>query len=179
MSLYAMGSPARTPPAPRRSARRASFNASSGRKVTMAFTLGFKRSICAMKAFTTSTAETLRVRSRRASFRAGRKLMSEVMSSERDVLPALELEHLARLVGRGDGEAELLENAADLRHLVRVAPGEGALADPQAVLEADAHVAAHHRGLHRDVHLVAPAAQHPPEVIGAEQAIGGAPHVPG
>src|SRR4051812_10775732 len=51
-------------------ARRASFSASSGRKVTMAFTFGLTASMRSMKARITSTAETLRERSRRASFRA-------------------------------------------------------------------------------------------------------------
>jgi hypothetical protein len=53
--------------------RLASFSACSGRKVTIAFTFGFTRSIWAMYARSSSTAESLRVRSSLASLRAGVK----------------------------------------------------------------------------------------------------------
>ncbi len=61
----------------------ASFSAASGRKVTMAFTFGFTRSTWAMKAFITSTVESLRVRRRRASLRAGWKTMSFMVRLDR------------------------------------------------------------------------------------------------
>ena len=56
--------------------------------------------------------------------------------------------------------------------------GELAGADPERVLQPDAHIAAH-RGRHRgDLHLVAPRAEHGPVIIlAAEQPVGGAAHV--
>src|SRR2546430_3622341 len=50
-------------------------------------------------------------------------------------------------------------------------------AEPQAVLQADAHVAAHHRRHRGDEHLVAPGAEHRPQVGVAEKAVCGALHV--
>src|SRR4051794_18579390 len=58
---------------------------------------------------------------------------------------SLQFEHFARLVGRRHGEAHLLDEAARLRPLLGVRFRELAAAEPQAVLQADAHVAAHHR----------------------------------
>src|SRR3954464_1549138 len=43
-----------------------------------------------------------------------------LLRSEPDVASALELQHLTRVVGRGDGQAELFEDPADLGHLLRV-----------------------------------------------------------
>ena len=57
--------------APRRSATDVVTLGRSGVKVTMAFTFGFTRSTCAMKAFATSVAETFRSRIIFASRRAG------------------------------------------------------------------------------------------------------------
>src|SRR5262249_55907316 len=75
-----------------------------------------------------------------------------------------------------DLETELLQDAADLCHLVGVALCKRPLADPQAVLEAHANVAAHDRRHGRDVHLVAAGAEDRPEGGGAEEAgRGGAP----
>src|SRR6185503_9158026 len=88
-----------------------------------------------------------------------------------------EFEHLARVVGRSHREAELFQNAAHLRHLLGIGRGELAAADPQAVLQPDADVAAHHRRLRGNLHLRAPRAEHRPVVRVAEQAIGGALHV--
>jgi hypothetical protein len=70
MSLCATGRPASAPAAGFRSNAFAFFSASSGRKVTIALTLGFTRSMRAMKARITSVAETLRAWIMRASFLA-------------------------------------------------------------------------------------------------------------
>src|SRR5581483_3390748 len=80
------------------------------------------------------------------------------IGSERDLVAALELQNLAGLVGGGDLEAQSLDDLAHLRHLLGVALGEAAGTQPQRVLEADAHVAAHGGGLRGDGHLVAPGA---------------------
>src|SRR3954470_22613194 len=82
----------------------------------------------------------------------GRQNKSErkkTASLERHISSSFELQHLARLVGRRDGQAELLDEAPCLRHLFGVGFRELAAAEPQAVFETDAHVAAHdgrHRG---------------------------------
>src|SRR6266850_3339339 len=77
-SLYAMGSPANGAFERLRSRALAAFSAWSGRKVTRAFTFGLTRSICAMNAFVTSVAETLRARIMRARRRAGVKQSSVI-----------------------------------------------------------------------------------------------------
>src|SRR5579859_6530634 len=61
--------------------------------------------------------------------------------SEPDPIAALEVEHLARLLGRGDLQAEFLQDAADLRHLLGVRLRQCAATDIQAVLQPDAHIA--------------------------------------
>src|SRR5204862_46868 len=91
-----------------------------------------------------------------------------------DTASAFELQHLARVARRSDGEAELLENPPRLRDLGSIRFGELPAAEPQAVLEADAHVAAHHRRHRGDEHLVAAGAQDRPVVSVAEQACGAA-----
>src|SRR5688500_13665958 len=96
---------------------------------------------------------------------------------ETDIPASFELQHLPRVGRRGDRQPELLEHAARLADLLGVRPGELAAAQPQAVLEADAHVAAHHRRHGGDEHLVAAGAEHRPVVRVAEQAVGGALHV--
>src|SRR5262249_56382529 len=57
---------------------------------------------------------------------------------------ALQAEHRARVLRRRHLEAEFLDQAPRLAHLLGVAFGELAAADEQAVFEADAHVATHH-----------------------------------
>src|SRR6185503_19072632 len=64
----------------------AALRASSGTKVTMALTFGLTRSICAMKAFTTSVAESFLARISFASVAAGWKQMSSLMSHQHDVV---------------------------------------------------------------------------------------------
>src|SRR5207302_5653026 len=76
-------------------------------------------------------------------------------SKLRSIRP-LERQNLARLLRRRHLISELLDQAARLRHLLGVAFGELAAADVQAVLETDAHVAAHHHRLRRERHLKAP-----------------------
>src|SRR5690348_14599416 len=58
--------------------------------------------------------------------------------SEAYAIAAFQLEDLARLLGRGDLETELLEDAADLRHLLGVRLCQRAPTDIQAVLQPDA-----------------------------------------
>src|SRR5258706_15331509 len=90
---------------------------------------------------------------------------------KRHIASSLELQHLARIVRGGDGEAELFQHAARLVDLLGVRFGELAAPEPQAVLETNAHVAAHHRAHRRDEHLVAAGAEHRPVVPVAAQAI--------
>src|SRR5690349_10843599 len=59
---------------------------------------------------------------------------------ERHIARSLELQHIARVVRRRNGETELLQDAPRLRHLLRVRLRELAAAKPQAVFEAHAHV---------------------------------------
>src|SRR5204863_4287650 len=79
---------------------------------------------------------------------------------ERHIASALELEHVARFVRRRDREAELLEHAPRLRHLLGVRFRELPAAEPETVFQADAHVAAHHRAHRGDEHLIAAGAEH-------------------
>src|SRR5438552_388341 len=94
-----------------------------------------------------------------------------------DIAPSLELQHVARIVGRRDRQAEFFQNTARLLHLLGVGFCELAAPEPQAVFQPDAHVAAHHRAHCGDEHLVAPGAEHRPVVRVAEHPIGGALHV--
>src|ERR1700751_2726177 len=67
--------------------------------------------------------------------------------------------------GRGrDLKAQFLDNAADLRHLLGIAFGELAGTDIERILEPDADVAAHHRGIGAEIHLVAAAGEHRPVI---------------
>src|SRR5262245_32242138 len=90
---------------------------------------------------------------------------------EPDIPSSFEFEHLPGIVWRRDHQPQLFEHAARLAHLLGVRAGELAAADPQTVLETDAHVAAHHRRLSRNLHLRATGAEHRPEVLVAEQAV--------
>ena len=58
-----------------------------------------------------------------------------------------------------------------------VALGQLAFAQPQAVFQAHAHIAAHARRNSGNAHLVATRAQHGPLVVAAKQAVGGTAHV--
>src|SRR4029079_5018245 len=71
-------------------------------------------------------------------------------ASEIHLVAALERQDFARLVGRGDFEAEALDDLAHLGDLLRVRLGQLAGADPERVLHADADVAAHRQHLRRD-----------------------------
>src|SRR5436853_1090861 len=109
--------------------------------------------------------------------KAGNAKTRSASSLKSHIASSLQLEHLARLVRRGDGKTKLFQNASRLRHLLGVGFRELAAAEPQAVFQPDAHVAAHH-GAHRsDEHLVASSAEHRPVIRVAEKAIGGALHV--
>src|SRR5437763_5796840 len=89
---------------------------------------------------------------------------------------ALEAELLPRFVRRGDLIAQILDDAADLGDLLGIAFGELAWADIERVLEPDAHIAAEHRGRGAEIHLVPPTGQDRPQIILAEQPVGGALH---
>src|ERR1700754_1917071 len=90
---------------------------------------------------------------------------------EPDLLRALELQDLARLVGARDLQAQAFDDLAHLAALLRVAFRECSSSEPQAVLEADAHVAAEPRRDCRDAQLVPPGAQHRPLVVVAEEPV--------
>src|SRR5262245_33873281 len=80
-----------------------------------------------------------------------------------------------RLVRRSRREPEPLDDAAYAADLLAVAAGELALADPQAVFQADAHMGAHGGG--RDRHLHAPGPQIRTSGNRAEEPVRRAPHV--
>src|SRR5688572_24153810 len=103
--------------------------------------------------------------------------LSAVKSLKSDIPCSFQFEHLARVVRRGDREAEVFEHALRLRDLLGVRFGELPAADPKTVLKPDTHVAAHHRGLRGDLHLRASGAEHRPVIGIAKKAIGGALHV--
>src|SRR5438132_12953765 len=87
-----------------------------------------------------------------------------------DIACAFQFQHVPRLVRRRHREPQLLENAARLRDLLGVRFRELPAAEPQAVFQSDAHVAAHHRRHRGDKHLVAPRAEHRPVIGVAEEA---------
>src|SRR5262245_31652203 len=84
------------------------------------------------------------------------KKITPMKNLEGDIPSPFQLEHLARLVRGRYRKAQLLQNPLRLADLVGVGLRQLAAADPQAVLQADADVAAHHRGLRCDPHLRAP-----------------------
>src|SRR5450755_4005826 len=90
---------------------------------------------------------------------------------------ALELQDLAGLVRGGDDETHSLDDLPHGADLRGVRLRELAGSEPQAVLQADAYVAAHRRRHGRDRQLVPSRAQHAPPVLVAEQAIRRAFHV--
>src|SRR5262245_4587942 len=96
--------------------------------------------------------------------------------SELHPIGALEAEHLARLLRAGGFVAELGDDAADLGHLLGIAGRELAGTDIEAVLQTDSDVAAQHGGDGAEVHLVAAAGEHRPQIVVAEQTVGGALH---
>src|ERR1700733_13221902 len=67
------------------------------------------------------------------------------ISLEFHPIGALEPEHLPRLGRRGDLVAEILDDTADLCHLLGIARRQLARPDIERVLQPDAHIAAHHR----------------------------------
>src|SRR5215813_9473060 len=81
------------------------------------------------------------------------------IGSEGDLVAALQLQHRAGLVRRRDVERQLLEDLADAPDLLGVALGQPPGAEIDAVLEPDAHVAAHRRPDGGEVDLVAPGRQ--------------------
>ena len=82
-----------------------------------------------------------------------------------------------RLVRGSRREPEPLDDAAYAADLLSVAAGELALADPQAVFQADAHMGAHGGGHRRDRHLHAPGPQIRTSGNRAEEPVRRAPHV--
>lgn len=83
---------------------------------------------------------------------------------------------LAGFVRRRNNVAEFPEDAANSSNLVGVRSGEFAAADVEAVLQADADIAAHRRAVHAHRHLMAPRGQHRPFEICAEQTLRRARH---
>src|SRR3954447_3952087 len=166
MSLYAMGRPASrpasSPRAMRSSIARAASSARSGRKVTIAFTCGFTRCTCAMKAPVASTAERSRRRMRSASERADSKTSALTAGSvlaavARDAQRAEDAHTLAGVIGGADG-GSLRGRTLDMRVARRVdfhLPRDvhvGAEAVPAVrVVELDGALAHHvHGGTHED-----------------------------
>src|SRR6266436_6431731 len=78
------------------------------------------------------------------------------LASKRDPVAAFQLQHLPRLGGGGDVEGELGQDAADLAHLLGIALGQASGAEIDAVLEPDAHIAAHGGTHGRQRDLMAP-----------------------
>src|SRR5689334_21418243 len=108
---------------------------------------------------------------------AGNDRHSRINTLESHISSSFQLEHFASLVGGRDRKAQLLQYSFRLAHLLGVSLCELAAPEPQAVFEADSHVAAHHRRHGGDEHLVAPGAEHRPVVGVAEQAVRRALHV--
>src|SRR5207249_4680686 len=101
---------------------------------------------------------------------------SSMGPSEPDVVPALQTEDLARVVGSCDFEPEPFDDLPRGAHLRGIRFGQRAGSEPQAVLETDADMPAHRGRLRRHRQLIAPCAEHAPVVPVAEQAIGRALH---
>src|SRR5947209_6616415 len=76
--------------------------------------------------------------------------------SEAYLREALELQDFAGFVRRGGFEAQFADDARHLRHLIGVARRQLALADIDAILQADAHIAAHRERRDADRELEAP-----------------------
>src|SRR5215471_14430821 len=89
---------------------------------------------------------------------------------------AFEPEQLPRLVRRRDVVTEVLDDAANLGDLLGVALGELARTDIERILQTHPHIAADHRRGGAEIHLMAAAGQHRPQIIVAEQPVGGALH---
>src|ERR1700730_12350841 len=103
-------------------------------------------------------------------------MVCAAMGSELHAVRAFEAQNLARLLGRRDLIAELLDQTAHLANLLGIALRELAAADVEAILQAHAHVAAHHHGLGGERDLDAAGPQHRPVIIVPEQLVGGALH---
>src|SRR6185437_11814193 len=102
--------------------------------------------------------------SARASTIDSMRSMVSSRLSERDLAAAFQLQDFARLVRRRHTEAEPFEDLPHGAHLLGVAGGEPSGAGPQRILQPDAHVAAHRRGLRRYGQLIAAGSQHRPFV---------------
>src|SRR5579862_4990638 len=96
-----------------------------------------------------------------------------IKSSEANLVGALQLKHFAGVIRRGELEAEALDDLAGPFYLRRVRGCELAGADPERILEADAHIATHRGGHGGDRHLIAAGAEHRPMILVTEQAVGG------
>src|SRR5882762_5145274 len=109
--------------------------------------------------------------------KTGNERSSRKSSLKSHIPRSFQLQHVARVARRSDRKAKLLEDPPRLRDLGSIRFGELPAAEPQAVLESDADIAAHHRRHCGDEHLVAAGAQDRPIVSIAEQAVGSALHV--
>src|SRR6185437_7538747 len=97
--------------------------------------------------------------------------------SEAYVRPALQSQNLARIVRCSDREPQPFDDLPCCAHLRCIRLGERARSKPQAVLEANTHVAAHRCRLRRDGQLIAAGAEHAPAVLITEEPVGRALHV--
>src|SRR6266702_5430659 len=104
------------------------------------------------------------------------ELMMLASFLELNAIGTLQGQHLPCFRRRRHLIAELLDDAANLRHLLGVARRKLAGADVERVLKPDAHIAAQHRGRAAEIELVATARQHRPQIIVAEQPVGGSLH---
>ena len=92
-------------------------------------------------------------------------------NSEIDEVPALEAEHPACIVGRGDLQIEIFDDGANLPHLLGVGFGENAPRDVEAVLEPDTDMPLARGRMGGEGHLVPAGRQHRPLIGVAEQPI--------
>src|SRR5260221_359468 len=97
-------------------------------------------------------------------------------SSKSHLVAALEREDFPRLIRARDLQPEALENFADICDLLSIRLGQLARANPERILHADPHIAAHRRGHSRHAHLVGACAQHRPMIVVTQQPVGGALH---
>ena len=115
---------------------------------------------------------------RRARGEARASAVLASLPSKRDFVPTLERQDCAGLGGAGDCKPQPLDDPAHLGNLFGIGLRQLARADPERILKAHPHIAAHGGRLGCDRHLGAAGAEHAPAIsVAAEQAVGGAAHV--
>src|SRR6516164_2134054 len=103
-------------------------------------------------------------------------LLAMTHQSKLHAVRAFEPEQLPRFVRRRDLVTEVLDDATDLGDLLGIAFGELAGTNVKRILQAHSHIAADHRRGGAEIHLMAAASQDRPQIIVAEQPVGGALH---